>query len=236
MDSNLLNKQYSVLVAGNVDLTKYDITVQVPPYVVYEYDKRAEIRQKAIDIYSELIENTEKQDGMSLISQLMKFKLQEMEEMTDEEYFEEATRGMTYDKNTGNALTTFNPNGKYVKINDATIETAIPLIGNNFQCFVQDLPDKNVNDEVVEKYSKHWDTIMCDSKHIKDNYINTYQDKDTYIKVMTEPLFYNAFVSEETGWLEQSDENQVQWVLNFRDRFIKNLPKNTILKVYNFNR
>ena len=236
MDSNLLNRQYSVLVAGNVDLTKYDLTKQVTPYVVYEYNKKSDIRKQAISIYTELIDKVEKTENTELISQLMKLKLQEMEEMTDEEYFEEATKGMTYDKVTGNALTTINPDGRYIKLNEPTLDTSVPLVGNKFQCLVQDLPDKIVNSELNEKYSKHWDIIMDGQQNIKNNYINTYQDKETYVKVMTEPLFYNAFVSNKTGWIEQSDENQVQWVLNFRNRFINNLTKDTVLKVYNFTR
>jgi hypothetical protein len=51
-----------------------------------------------------------------------------------------------------------------------------------------------------------------------------------------EPFFYNAFVSNETGWVEQGDENQVQWILKFRERFINNLPINTPLRVYNFTK
>lgn len=236
MDSNLLNKQYSVLVAGNVDLEKYDLTKQVAPYVVYEYNKRNDIRKQAINIYSELIEKVEKEEHTKLVVQLMKMKLQEMEEMSDEEYFESATKGMIFDKTTGDALTTFNPNGKYIKLIEATTDTALPLFGNKLQCQVQDLPEKVINTDIIEKYAKHWDTIMKGAKNIKNEYISTYKDKNTYIQVMTEPLFYNAFVSNETGWLEQADEDQVQWVLNFRERFIKPLPKNTMLKVYNFNR
>ena len=47
-------------------------------------------------------------------------------------------------------------------------------------------------------------------------------------------LFYNAFVSEETGWVEQADEDQEKWVLTFYDRFIKPLPDTARLKIYNF--
>jgi hypothetical protein len=71
---------------------------------------------------------------------------------------------------------------------------------------------------------------------VKEEYISSYKDKETYVRLMTEPLFYNAFVSNKTGWMEQGDENQVQWVLTFNDRFIKDLPKDTRLKVYNFTR
>jgi hypothetical protein len=75
---------------------------------------------------------------------------------------------------------------------------------------------------------------MKQNGSVKNNYINMYGTKDRYVKVMTEPLFYNAFLSDEIGWLEQCDENQVEWVLNFRERFIKKLPQDTLLTVYNY--
>ena len=71
---------------------------------------------------------------------------------------------------------------------------------------------------------------------VKESLISRYGNKETYVKVMMEPMFYNAFVSEETGWLEQSDEDQIQWVINFRERFIKNLSEDTNLRVYNFKK
>ena len=61
-------------------------------------------------------------------------------------------------------------------------------------------------------------------------------DIDSTQKNIHNALFYNAFVSTETGWVEEADENSEQWVLSFYDRFIKNLPNDTKLKVYNFTR
>jgi hypothetical protein len=236
MDSNLLNKKYSVLVAGNVDLTKFDLTKPVSPYVVYEYSKRAEIRQQAISIYKELIQKIENDPVNLLVCQVMRVKLQEMEEMSDEEYFETATQGMTYDKKNGNALSTINPNGRYLTLTEPTKETAVPLHNDKFKCVVEELQIQPKDEVIANKYAKQWDDAMKMTPIVVDNYKRTYGDKETYIAMMMEPLFYNAFVSNETGWLEQGDENQVKWVLNFRERFINNLPKNTPLRVYNFTR
>jgi hypothetical protein len=236
MDSNLLNRQYSVLVAGNVDLTKFDLTKPVDPYVVYEYSNRANIRKQAINVYEELIKSVEGDSVNHLLVQMMRAKLQEMQEMSDEEYFEAATVGMTYDKKTGNALTTINPNGKYITISEPTLKSAMPLCGDKFQCLVGDITSVIPDAKMIEEYSKQWDSFMNGPQFNKNEFVRMYGNRETYISVMMESLFYNAFVSNETGWLEQGDENQVQWILTFRERFINNLPKNTPLRVYNFTK
>lgn len=236
MDLNLLNKQYTVLVAGDVDLTIYDLTKPVSPYVVYEYNNRKNIRKQAINIYNELIKKVETDTVNTLVCQMMRVKLQEMQEMTDEEYFDMATQGMTYDEKTGDALTTINPNGRFLTISDPTLETAIPLYGKKFQCKVCEITEKNIDPKLISEYSKQWDNFMDNSSFLKNDYLKLYGNRETYIATMTEPLFYNAFVSNETGWLEQGDENQVQWVLTFRERFINSLPKDTLLRVYNFTK
>lgn len=237
MDSQLkINPYYSVLVAGDVDLTRYDATKKVEPYVVYKYEERAKIKKEAMRYYEEFINNLDSNASDSMLKSMLSVKLQDIQEMTDEEYFEIATKDMTYDKETGDALTTINPNGKYVKIVEAIEKYAMPLNGKSFQCKVSELPEKKISDDIIEKYSEHWDYLMTCAPNIKNDNIRTYGNKETFISVMSEPFFYNAFVSEETGWLEQGDGDQIQWVLNFKERFIDKLPKNTVLKVYNFKR
>jgi hypothetical protein len=237
MDSNLLNKKYSVLVAGNVDLSDYDLTKQVSPYVVYEYSKRKEIRQQAISIYKELLEKLENDPVNTLVCQVMRLKIQDMIEMSDEEYFEIATQGMIYDTTTGDALSTINPKGRYLTLMDPTSAHAVPLYNNKFNCLVKDIKIKDTPDkDLIEKYSAQWDYFMESAPMTKNDYIKLYGNKETYIAAMMEPFFYNAFVSNETGWVEQGDENQVQWIIKFRERFINNLPINTPLRVYNFTK
>ena len=234
MDSNLqINRKYTVLVAGNVDLKDFDINKKVEPYTVYKYSDRKEIRESIIKIYEKYIENIPKENPF--LKEILSAKLQEIQEMTDEEYFEYATKDMKYDKKTGDALSTVNPKGKYNLLMEANEVNAIPLVGKSFQCKVIDLPKNVKNDDELKKLSEHWQKMM-ESEDMKEKYIETYSNEETYLSVMSEPLFYNAFVSEATGWLEQGDENQIEWVLNFRKRFIENLSENTILTVYNFTK
>lgn len=236
MDSNLLNRQYSVLVAGDVDLSVYDLTKQVEPYIAYEYNNRKNIHQQAINIYSNIIKEMENTPENEFIRQIMQFKLQEIQEMTDEEYFEVVTQGMIYDEKTGNALTTINPNGKYLALSEPTPKSAVPLIGDKFQCFVGDVLSIIPDPKLIEQYSRQWDSFMNESYHNKNEFINRYGNKETFISVMIAPFFYNAFVSNDTGWLEQGNEDQIQWILNFKKRFIEKLPLNTKLKILNFTK
>jgi hypothetical protein len=235
-DLNSINNVYTVLVAGNVDLTKYDLTRKVEPYVVYEYKNRSNIKKQSIDFYEKLINRLEKDPTHALVCQMLQIKLQDIQEMTDEEHFESISQGMIFNKETGDALTTINPNGKYKTLSEPTTNSALPLCKDTFKCLVNDIPEKIKNDELIEKYSQQWDDIIGGSNLNKKEFVKLYGNKETYINVMTEPLFYNAFVSNETGWLEQGDENQIEWVLTFRERFINSLPQNTQLKVYNFTR
>ena len=150
MDSNLqINRKYTVLVAGNVNLKDYDINKKVEPYVVYKYSDRKEIKESIINIYEKYIENIPKEN--SFLKEILSFKLQEIQEMTDEEYFEYATKDMKYDKKTGDALSTINPKGKYNLLSEADKENAMPLIGDSFQCKVKDLPIIVKNDEELER-------------------------------------------------------------------------------------
>ena len=234
MDSNSKNNIYSVLVAGDIGLSIFDSNMKVEPYVIYKYNERSNIRKKAIDVYKKLYEKLSTVQTQVVLD-FINLKLQDITEMTDEEYFESITEGMTFDKITGDALTTINPNGKYTFLREATIENALPLYNGKFECLISDLNLNETNVD-VSKYEKQWDYMMSCSPIVKEKYISTYGDKETYVKFMSEPFFYNAFVSNETGWLEQGDENQVEWVLSFKERFLYNQPKDTKLKVYNFKK
>ena len=77
-DLNSINNVYTVLVAGNVDLTKYDLTRKVEPYVVYEYKNRSNIKKQSIDFYEKLINRLETDPTNALVCQMLQIKLQDI--------------------------------------------------------------------------------------------------------------------------------------------------------------
>lgn len=74
-------------------------------------------------------------------------------------------------------------------------------------------------------------TIYESMKNRKE-YFSKYETKENYVASFT--MFWGyAFLSEETGWLELEDNmDQYVWVTNFYDLFIKNLPDDTLLTIY----
>ena len=123
------NNLYTVVVAGDVDLDEYNANKVVKPYIAYKYDDRHNIRKEAINIHKELINSNLNKPELSIVNDFLILKVQDIEEMTDEEYFESITKGMEFDKKTGDAMISINPNGKYIEIKEATLQTALPLRG-----------------------------------------------------------------------------------------------------------
>lgn len=195
--------RYTVLVCGDdVNLEDYNLNMKVPRYIRYKYAEREQMYNATIEMYEETIKQLSDQP---FTQALLQIKLNDLLDLSPEEYFEELTKGYYYDEITGDALTDVNPNGRWLSLELPTLDTAVPLFNNNTT------PFEGIKKDVI-------------------------QDIDSKSKTIHNALFYNAFVSADTGWLEESEENSEEWVLTFYERFIKDLPSGTKLRVYNFTR
>ena len=195
-------KYYTVLVAGDVDLSKYDSTKKVDKYVVYKYEDREKLQKTTISEYK-LSADICRNSHTPFLSHFFDNCAEDYADMTPEEFFQEFTKEYEYNEN-GDAVSTKNPDGKYSMIFEPSPDTAVPLFEGEFLT-----PFNGIRSDVMENPSN---------------------------SDINRALFYNAFVSNETGWMEQADEDQEQWVLTFYDRFIKPLPETTQLKIYNFKK
>ena len=66
----------------------------------------------------------------------------------------------------------------------------------------------------------------------KQAYFEKFETKENYITSNTAFWGY-AFLSDITGWLDAEDiEDQFVWMSNFYDLYIKNLPDDTLLTIY----
>lgn len=209
MDSNSqpTRQIYKVLVAGDIDLTKFEIGIKVEPYVLYRYKDREAIQHQTIELYRSILNETPfpTSSQQSVVENIIRLNLHAIENMTPEEFFEDLTQGCTYDDDSGDAISDINPDGKWVHLIAPTLETTVPLFNS------EETPFEGLKSNVIPD-------VAANEKDINN------------------ALFYNAFVSEKTGWLEQCDEDQVQWALTFYERFIEPLAGDTKLKVYNYIR
>jgi hypothetical protein len=66
----------------------------------------------------------------------------------------------------------------------------------------------------------------------KETYFKKFETKENY--VISNTAFWGyAFLSEKTGWVDASDTNdQFVWMSEYYNMFIKNLPDDTLLTIY----
>ena len=94
-------------------------------------------------------------------------------------------------------------------------------------------------------YERVWEIVMDGEEPKNDDemkikrtmgnrkdYFSFFGDKYTYAAHCSAFWGY-AFLSEETGWVELNPErHQIEWVLSYYEDFIKPLPENTLLTIY----
>lgn len=212
---------YTVLIVGDVDVKEYDKSLIVEPYVAYKFSDRSKIKSEALIMYKMCLENL-KSD--SLAAYFISHKRDMIQDMTDEEYFEEITKNMTYDELTGDAISTINPNGKYQFLGPMPSDAISPFGDNIFEGTVADLLKYEFGDVEKKIALENFDELQE---------LSPFKSHEEYVEFQTS-FFTNAFVSKETGWLQQIDEDQVQWGITFQKRFIEPLPLNTKIKIMQF--
>lgn len=105
----------TVMVVGenpNELIKKYDLDTKVPPYIKLKRSDAEKARQMHLKFIKEILTSnkivlTDRQ------REVYKNIYLDIQEMDDGEYFEQSTMGCTYDDETGDALTTVNPNAFY---------------------------------------------------------------------------------------------------------------------------
>ena len=94
-------------------------------------------------------------------------------------------------------------------------------------------------------YERVWEMVFEDSEPRDDNERNMYENMKnltTYLKkfetkenyMLSNTAFWGyAFLSKETGWVDaRNEENQFKWMKEYYDRFIKDLPEDTLLTIF----
>lgn len=237
-------KHFTVIVAGDDPETlmkDYDNNLKIEPYVLYHYNDAQELKNKYIDIYRKILNKS----NYDFIKPL----IDEIEEQSASEFFENLTIDLDHDENTGDAITNKNPLGKwsYYSIGKH-LSIPFKLKDSNEEVF-QSLK-KDIDWKVMHLYNNHiyeaaWDMVMNGKKPTNDEekliyenmkertlYFQSYDNKENYVLVNSSFWAY-AFLSNETGWVEMDDEtSQFEWVKNYYNNFIKNLPNETKLTIY----
>lgn len=239
---------FVALVAGDnpeVLMSPYDKNMRTEPRVVYRYADAAKLRDHYLKVYRAITSSDTVPEGP--FKEDARDKLAVIESQVPEEFYLDLTEDYERDKETGDALTTENPDGKWSSYRLGKL-FSVPFILNDgtetFQARKGDINWELMHLHGGEIYGRAWEMVMEGSEPANDHerqifenmrartaYFEKFGTKENYILVNTAFWAY-AFVTKD-GWLElEEDMDQFQWVGRFYETFIDPLPDDTLLTIY----
>ena len=239
-------RHYVCIVAGENPekmIRHYDATIEVAPYVKYKKGDADKLRMAYIKAYEGYLKNLPEDWDYDLV----KDTIEDLQNMSSDEFFDWFCKGMDKDEE-GNALTTVNPDGKFRYCNVGKM-FCVPFIDNEgkevYQARKKDIDWNRIHGANKELYRSTWEMVMEDSTPQSDNecviyknmhdkvgYLNKFETKENYVTSSTAFWGY-AFLSDTTGWMDANDTpSQFEWMSNYYDVFIKLLPEDTLLTIY----
>lgn len=251
----MASKFFTVLVVGDDPeslMAKYDKALKVKPYIKYKYLDAEKLKKNAIKMLSSVVENADKFAMSNYQLDYLKERLKAINGMSTFEYYRTITDGLYYDDE-GNALSEENPEGKWDKYN----------IGKNFsypfklkdgkeayqtQVDNVDWDSMHMSVDAVRMFEIIWALVVddddpSDEEEInikknwitKKNYLSNFSNVDQFVAHNCAYWCY-AYL-DENGWKDVDDEgDELKWVSNFFDRFIKPLKDGTKVTIYEFSR
>lgn len=242
-------QHFVCIVAGeepSAIMAEYDKNKLGKKRLVYKFKDAKKIKNSFIKVY----ENALKEELSPEQREYIKLTIQDLAEMDDEEFYEDIVSEGDFeiDEETGDAYSRSNENGKWSFYNLGKL-FSMPFLTKDgrevFQARKKDIDWPHIHLNGGEIYERAWEMVMDASdprndyeqtiyENMKDKkaYFEKFETKENYVTSNTAFWGY-AFLSEKTGWMDASNEpNQFTWMSNFYDMFIKNLPEDTLLTIY----
>ena len=214
------------------------------PVIVYKFEDAEFLKAKHIEFYNGLIYSGKFTDDEV---ENLKETRDEIMHVSAEDFFYDLAGEYDIDDD-GNAVTNKNLNGKYSFYQNGKLFSVpfITLDGREvFQAKKSDIDWDKIHLGGGDVYRRVWEMVMENSapttdyeKQLFDNmkdkitYFQKFETKENY--VISNTAFWGyAFVSDKVGWIDASEaESQFSWMSCFYDMFIKNLPDDTLLTIY----
>jgi len=240
---------FVALVAGDnpeVLMSPYDKSIKTEPRIAYKFADAGKLRNQYIKLYTALVESDTIPEGP--FKEDAKDKLAIIQNQSDTEFYLDLTEDYEHDKDTGDALTTENPDGKWSSYRLGKL-FSVPFILNDgtetFQARKGDINWELMHLHGGEIYRRAWEMVMENSEPTNENekqiyenmkartaYFEKFGTKENYVLSNTAFWAY-AFVTISGNWLELEDDmDQFVWVGKFYETFIEPLPDDTLLTIY----
>ena len=242
-------RHFNVLVVGENPeeiILKYDSNLKVAPYVKYEYSRAGEYHKSYLKSLNVLLKKLKKEDADEEDIKLLEAEIKDIEHIMPEDYYFELTAGLELDQE-GNAYTTENPDGKFILHRLAGF-FALPFILNDgrevYSAYKNEIDWSKIHLANQRPYEVAWDTVVEEKtpngeeehaiyENMKNrlHYFSNFESREHYIAAST--AFWTYAYVDGNGWIEIDNKRpQFEWVINFYDRFVKPLPDNAKLTLY----
>lgn len=232
----------------------YSLDTMVKPYLRYKFDNKTKYHIDQMQILEKQIQAI--QDTNPKLCNMYKDLYKKTSEMDDFEFYQQLTDGCIYDDK-GDAWSVENPNAYYhfEKCYDKRIKEdqrneapfSNPFILKDgtkaYSAKMKDI-DWSKNHMVnTDMYRITWEIcvdgrkpeneeeqLIYDTLHLKQVYFENFDNIDTYITHNTAFWTYGVATSEKYECGKQ--DTAIEWTTQFFDKYIKNLPEETVLTIY----
>lgn len=246
-----MTRIYSLLVIGNNPeelLQKFDKNIQVEPYIKYYYKDANKLRSTAIKTHEALLGNKEKFKGNQFVIDSISEKIKELESITDFAYYNMLTNGYDYDDE-GNAITNENPHGKFDSYEKGdTLAHTLFLKDDKptFEALKKDIDWPKMHLTNQDTYIQCWNLfnnvvspVTAEDKAIMSN-MGKYKDEIMKFGSAENYAAFNtaywecAVIDINKEWHDFTEETRYDWTTSFYDKYIKDIPEDTLLTIYSY--
>lgn len=244
-----VREHYVLLVAGDNQesrLAQFEKESHKEKRLVYKKSEAADILEKYKKTYEEFIKNSPPEEINDFINDQYRYLC----ETSPEDFYEDITYNLDLDSE-GNAWVYDNPNAKFKSVAVGGVFATPFILKNGEEAYTAlkgdiDWEKTHRMPEEVAYYSRVWEMCvegekprneietraynnMCNRKQ----YFLNFENKETYVASNTSFWAY-AFLdtNDKWDWFEESGKTQFQWMGEFYDTFVKNLPDDTLLTIY----
>ena len=223
----------------------FDLNNPVERYIKYRFDDVKTLKENEIKVIQELINK-----NIDFLSQsFLNIKLNELKNEPNKEYYARITSNLFLDEE-NNAWSTENPNGKYRQIkHSGQYSTQLPLFNGNitYSAYNKDINWSLIHGNNKKPYEIAWDVIINNKKPSNDmeqtikanmlpykNDLLSFNSKDEYVTYNTNYWCNSVIYNNE--WFDMDEYNNYnEWIINFYDRFIKNLNPNDKITILEYS-
>lgn len=245
--------EHRVLIVAGDDaenrINEFSATVEVPPYIVYKYEDADKLRDIRIQQLKEMQKSPEK---FGVTKEFIDLEIEDIEDQTGEEYFTELTWFNEHDED-GNAISRLNPEGKFIKCYPGGAFSQPFLLKDGTTAYKAkksdiDWSEIHMNHEYVNLYERTWEMCVEGLEPVSDmdkqvyenmknrqDYFDNFKDKQEYVTSCSS-FWAFAFLNPLDIWVDADDcpVTQFEWMSTYYDRFIKPLPEDTILTIFEY--